>query len=343
MSVLADEVGVRAVRLIPPVALVAGLGLVGLQWHFVVNAYSSPNKPSADIQLNGLDLTIEPTPIEPSPFQFAPAPDTREVPIELAYGPKEEVVAAPIILGGAATLNGVATGPNGSWPFALVRLERHSDDGWAVTEVTADEFGHWSAPRLLGGRYRVRAWLAGQAAMRSSEVFFLGADEAKALVLELDGVDPQPRMRFAHRGDIELGGTGTVAVTVTTRTVDGDGVIEVSGLAGAIVGLVPTAEVTVAPGLASADGDGVARFVLTCQKLGTPTATVSHQGVAIAVDLPDCVAPPPAPTVPLSLTATATATTPAPAPATAPATAPAPAPAPGPAATGVGPAVTRRG
>lgn len=286
--------------------LVSGLGLMAWQWGAVSGAYTNPSAPAADIQLTGIDLAIETTPIGPSPYVAVPAPDTRAQSLDLAYEPPAAPRAEPTITGGRATLSGTVTLPDGPAGGATIRLERHTADGVALADVTAGPDGGWKAAAIQGGRYRVRAWLKGQATMTGSSVFFLGGDERRPLDFTLDPVDTTPRMSFSKKGDIYLGGTGTVAVSVKVRSVDDDGVAVTNGLAGAIITLAPTGSATLGPGTGApvpgasatvtADGDGVARFVLTCNALGPSTAVVTHQDQRMTVDLPACVPVPPPPT-----------------------------------------------
>ncbi len=286
--------------------LVSGLGLMAWQWGAVSGAYTHPSAPAADVQLTGIDLAVETTPVGPSPYLITPAPDTRAQSLELAYEPPAGPTAKPTITGGRATLSGTVTLPTGPAAGATIRLERHTPEGVAMADVTAGPDGTWKAGGIQGGRYRVRAWLKGQATMTGSSVFFLGGDERHPLDFALDPVDTTPKMSFSKKGDIFLGGTGTVAVSVKVRTVDDEGVAVTNGLAGAIITLTPTGSATLGAGTAApvpgasatatADGDGVARFVLTCNTLGTTSAVITHQDQRATVDLPACIPVPPPPT-----------------------------------------------
>lgn len=285
----------RPLRLLPPLALGLGAAAVASQWDLVTSAYAEPAAPAAEVAFGGLDLAVELTPVEPSPFWFAPAPDTRDVPIGLAYEVAEADPAPPLLTGGTALLKGTVTGPEGPLPGVVVRIERHTRHGMAATDVGTDGLGRWKVDGLAGGRYRVRAWVPGVATMADSAVFFLEEGEPRSLTFTLEPVDPTPRLRFDHRGEIQVGGTGTVAVSVTTRSVDQDGFVVVSGVAGAVVTLEVSGPATVASSPATADGDGVARFVVACTGPGSASATITHQAQSLPVTLPLCVAPPPPP------------------------------------------------
>lgn len=293
----------RAAKALLAVVLATGLAWIWLQRDFVVDAYAEPGRDAVDVRLDGLNLTIGLRPLAPSPYTVAAASDTRHVPTALAFsgedGPDERDAPhpPPSLRGGSARLSGVVTGPDGPLPFATVRIERHTSTGMATADLTTDGLGRWTATRLLGGRYRVRAWLAPELTMTESVVFFLADGQARPVDLQASRVDTEPTMTLVDAGDIYLGLSGTVAVSVTTRAVDDDGVIVVSGLAGAIVTVAPTAEVTATPSIATADGDGVARFVITCAALGSPDLLVQHEDDVRTFDLPDCV-PVPQPPAP---------------------------------------------
>ena len=283
-----------AARVILGAGLVAGLSLAWFNRHAVVEAYSpSPPEAAVDIKLSGLDLTVEPSPMPLSPYTVDPAPDTRDQPVSVTSDPEPVEPVAPLALaGGTAVLGGSVTGPEGPVPHATVRLERHTTAGISSHDVQAGDDGQWSATNLLGGRYRVRAWLVGEYTTAGSQVFFLNDDEPVTLDLAVESVDDVAGMSLVDGGDIYVGLTGTVAVTVTSQTVDTDGYVVVSGSAGAIVTLVPSAGVTVSPAPAIADADGVARFVVRCDRAGSMAAVARQDDNAVWFELPDCLTPP---------------------------------------------------
>jgi hypothetical protein len=287
---------VPAARVVLGAGLLAGLSLAWFQRHAVVDAYSLEADPAIDIRLSGVDLTVEASPVPRSPFLVDPGPDTRQQPITVTAD--HEQIEAPAELAfsaGSATLRGVVTGPDGPVPSAVVRLERHTTVGMTSDDVEADEGGQWSAPELLGGRYRVRAWLTGEYGTAGSEVLFLNEGQSLTLDLAVDPVEDRARLSLVDSGDIHVGFTGTVAVTVTRQSVDADGYVVMSGVPGAAVTLEPSAGVTVSPATASADPDGVARFVIRCEQAGAKFAVARHEAEATWYALPDCL---PTPTEP---------------------------------------------
>jgi hypothetical protein len=285
---------VLAARAALGAGIVAGLSLAWFHREVVLDAYALEPEPKVDIKLSGLDLTVEPSPVPRSPFVVEGPADTRDRTVTVTSDPEEDepppVVAS---IDGTAELSGLVVGPEGPVPFATVRLERHTTAGMSTHDVSADETGRWSSPDLLGGRYRVRSWLAGEYRTGQSHVLFVDDDEPLELDLEVEPVDEGAKLTFSDGGAIYVGLSGTVAVTVTQQSVDADGYVVVAGVPGAVVTLAASAGVTVSPPVAVADGAGVARFVVSCQRPGPMTGITSYGEEAVWVALPECLPPPP--------------------------------------------------
>src|SRR3954468_15484125 len=84
------------------------------------------------------------------------APDLTGVGLAAVAG-RTTTTSIPLGPGGA-TLNGTVTGPDGPVPSATVHIERLVGDASGSADVATQPDGTWTAPGLLGGRYRVRAW-----------------------------------------------------------------------------------------------------------------------------------------------------------------------------------------
>src|SRR5437899_6439356 len=67
---------------------------------------------------------------------------------------------APRVGPGPATIVGRVDGPDGPVPGAIVELDRWTGDRFASVQVPTAADGTWNVQHVLGGRYRVRAWLA---------------------------------------------------------------------------------------------------------------------------------------------------------------------------------------
>lgn len=337
----------------------------------VIDAYANEGRSSTAVQLGGVDLTVELTPIDSSPYEVIAAPDTRRVDVAPAFATEVALAVDPVvdpaadgsaadgpaadgraaddpaavvdgdqpsqppatpapapasplpIYGGTAKLSGRVAGPEGPAAFATVRLERHTSQGVVTKDLVADGDGRWGTARLLGGRYRVWAWAAHESlAMSGSQVFFLDHDANRETELALDLIDADPRVALTDGGNIYVGLSGTVAVSVTSETVDPDGRVVVRGLPGTVVTFNPSAGVSASTSVAVTDDDGVARFTLQCLTEGRSIVNVRHSADVReqptdpervhVFALPACVPipPPPAPSPTSPATQPATPETP---------------------------------
>ncbi|MEL7156663.1 MAG: carboxypeptidase regulatory-like domain-containing protein [Actinomycetota bacterium] len=317
----------RSVKVVVAALLVAGLGLVWQRHEPVLAAYErEPN--TERLQLRGVDLEQSLTDVGPSPYLIPVAADGRDRATALSVAEREPAAPPQVLtmLGGDAALTGSVAGPTGPQPGANVRIERHGPDGVSTADVVTDELGSWELTGVAGGRYRVRAWTDGGLTMERSVVFFLDDDGSRRLDLVLVEVASGPRAAFTTRGNVYLGLTASVAVSLTEHRVGADGVVEIAPLAGGKVTLTSPPGFTVTPAEASTDGSGVARFTVRCHRVGTAGANVGYLDWTGPVTLPPCVprpaepteTPPPDPAqsaIPLTRSGRAPAVAAAPAPA----------------------------
>jgi len=318
---------VRITKVLLGAVLLVALGLMWQYREPVLAAYQVDDEAAASIRFDGLDFELELAAVPPSPYQLVAAVDTRSVPGGVAAQPGlVEEQDPPAIKGGESTLSGFVRGPSGPVPGATVRIERDTSAGLASLDLRTNNTGRWAISSVLGGRYRLRAWSVEPEplAMASSQVLFVDDDRSTTVDLTVAAIDPTPRATFTHLGDIYVGLHGTVAASITTRSVGADGRINVTGLAGAVVTLSPPAGMTAAPGRAATDANGVARFELRCNRIGSGTGIVQYENRRAFFAMPSCVAQPPPPTT----TTTTTTPTPPPPPPPPPPTTPAPSPEP---------------
>lgn len=288
----------RLVKLILGVGLLVGLVAIGSQRDRVLAAYSDGDERPEKLAFAGLDLDVGLTPMGDSPYVVDRAPDSRTEAIGLTV--QTTLPPALTLSGGSAALSGIVMGPSGPVAGASVRIERHAGDGLAAADLVTDELGAYHLPAILGGRYRVRAWVGGQYTMTTSAVLFLRQGEVRALDLEIGPIDGQPQVGFTHRGDVYVGLTGSVAVSVTTRSIGADGLVDLNGIPGAVVGFSPSANVTANAAVVTANGAGVANFLIECHQPGPATATITYANLRATATLPNCRPVPaaPAPTEP---------------------------------------------
>jgi len=226
---------------------------------------------------------------------------------------------APVRSIGTAHLAGVVKGPNGPVPGAVVRLEHLVEDR-VTTDVVSGPDGHYDAPNIAGGRYRVHAFLAPTYAQAEPEVFFLNDGELRGLDLPVraygglalaNAMAPDPPVRDDP---------ATFVVRVANRTVDSNGIVRVRPVANATVQLVSATGFTLsgAPAVLT-DGSGDAAFTLVCTTPGANQVLLQVQATAAdapqsaTVTTPTCIdrAPPTTPVPPSSGSAPASSAPPA--------------------------------
>lgn len=297
----------RLVKLTLLGLIVASLTMMWSNRDFVVEAYQ-PTPNTLQVRLSGVDLAVTRSAIEPSPFLIPAAPDTRRATLPALTRP-EPSDADPLppveMTGGESRLNGTVVGPDGPVPGASVAIERHTSHGIGTLLVTTDEAGTWTAGRLPGGRYRVRAWLPGLMTTGGSEVRYVAEKESAEFTFSMWGVDPTPSLEFVHGGAIYESRTGEVAVVLSRRYVDDEGIVVTAPIAGGLITVEVTSEVTIASSPVQLTGsDGVARFTLSCTAQlpvlsqnaagqdggaqGAETLTASSGSLSASFALPGC-------------------------------------------------------
>jgi hypothetical protein len=185
----------------------------------------------------------------------------------------------PIRSTGTAHLSGTVTtaqGPApGPVPGAIVRLE-HLAGPTVTTDVVAGPDGHYDAPNIAGGRYRVRAFLAPNFAQTEPPVFFLADGEQRTLDLSMENFDGFTVTSADAPDPPALNQPATLAVRVATRRVDANGIVRVQPVPSAIVDLTGITGWSVSgppTGVTNANGD--VAFTLVCRTAGTTQVQIA--------------------------------------------------------------------
>ena len=194
----------RLVKALLFIAIVAGLSMLWSSRDYVIEAYQE--RPAGEqVTLSGVDLAITRSTIGQSPYVVPAAPDSRGEPVPaLAFSDVEGEFPEVVMAGGTARLSGLVTGPDGPVVGATVEIQRHTTDGVAMRRLSTGQTGEWSAPNLLGGRYRVRAWVSGMLAMGGSEVVYLAEDDTHRFEFALWGIDPTPTIELVSNDQLYL-------------------------------------------------------------------------------------------------------------------------------------------
>lgn len=247
---------------------------------------------------SGADTAVEPLPPPPSTSALAPT----TAPVDYSG------VALPGVASGRTTTTGVAMGPGQASlkgrvvtsegapvEGATVRIERLSGAGVATLDLLSVADGAWTVPGVLGGRYRIRAWRQPDMALVEPALVFLGASQEGAVELRLGrhfGTTPVPSVAPLKP---LVGEPTSLALQLTTRSVDTAGVVVGIPIAGATVELGGGAGWTVvAPNPTTTDAGGRARWQLICAGVGVqPLRLVVNGAEQFQLALPACGEPPP--------------------------------------------------
>jgi hypothetical protein len=210
--------------------------------------------------------------------------------VSLAGVPGKTTTSTAVIGPGKATLQGTVAGPDGPLPAASVHLERLVDGGMATLDVPTNPDGTWSAPNILGGRYRVRAFRAPDLALVKPALFFLTATESRALDIKVDrytgvvaigSIAPRPPL---------VGEPANLVVRVAQQSVDNTGVVRSVGVAGANVELVGSGQWRVeSPNPTLTDVNGDSFWQVRCRSAGVQQLALLVNGTdTLPLDLPAC-------------------------------------------------------
>jgi hypothetical protein len=223
-------------------------------------------------------------------------PDTRGVRLSpVVAQPKGGAPPLPVY-GGDASIRGLVNGPDGPVAGATVRIERWVGGRSGSITVNAGGDGRFSAPKLLGGRYRVRAWLQPNLTATESQVLFLAIDGSQDVNVDVNKFEGLQLQAGLDVSVINVDDNARVRALFTRAGVDDDGIV--------VGEPVPAAKIqlTSPPGL-SVTGDnpgttnenGFATWNVKCDKEGSYTVTLTTEGASTTYTLPTC-GPKPAPT-----------------------------------------------
>lgn len=201
---------------------------------------------------------------------------------------------------GRARLSGTVVGPDGPVPGAVVRVERLQDDAVVFKgDILTDADGKWRTGRLVGGRWRARAWRAPDLADVRPDTVYLEASQAKSLQLTLDRFGAPAVTASVAPDPPIVGAQANIALAVTTASVDAEGVVHSAPLPSFWVKLIgPTLAISGADS-APSGADGRVTFLVTCTAPGpSGVAAMLQSGASQPLTMPACTEPPPPPQPP---------------------------------------------
>ena len=278
--------------------LVAGLAYSYDNRDFVVDAYEIDDsddfvveeRPVADIS-DYIDLSkIRTIDYESADYIVR---DTRRVALPIPTA-GVETITEPKVQGGTGSVAGTVTFEGEPVPGAEVQVERIVGDLSSSITTTANAAGDFTVGTLLGGRYRIRAYLPPSLSMRNAEVLFLPDNgQAKDLQLSLSN---ESSSKFTGRfvGDVaRVGVNYTVAVEFRSAQVNDEGIIEDGPVPNELVAITVRKPLTVNGSiLQTSDATGIARFTVRCSKEGNGRITITSRNTDQNVTVPPCTVPP---------------------------------------------------
>jgi hypothetical protein len=196
---------------------------------------------------------------------------------------------------GRARLTGTVVGPDGPVPGATVRLERLQEDSVVFRgDIVTDAEGKWQSGRLVGGRWRARAWRAPDLADVRPETVFLEAGETRGLTLPLDRFDAPVVTAAIAPDPPPVSEPVNLRVAVMLPSVDGEGIVHSAPIPLLVVQLFAPNWLIESDNPQFTDGEGKVTWVVACIEAGPSGMFVSlPSGDLRAVDVAPCGVPPP--------------------------------------------------
>jgi hypothetical protein len=227
---------------------------------------------------------------EPDPLPSLPATTAAPDFSNIALAGVPGRTTTTIVLGpGRAGLKGTVAGPDGLIPGATVRIERLVGDAVAAAEVFTGPDGAWTAPGVLGGRYRVRAWRVPDLALTKPVVFFLGADEQRPVDLLVNRYSGTAVSGSMAPSPPLLDEPANLVVRVAQQSVDPTGVVRAAPISGVMVELVGSGDWRVDTENPSfTDFNGDVGWQVRCRSAGSQPLGVLVNGEAFPLTLPAC-------------------------------------------------------
>lgn len=281
----------RAVKVLLFAALVAGWWQMWTHHEFVASAYTDERAPLT-LELKGVGAVPVATERAISPYALVPPGSERAVTVAPAVeADSAEAMADPELTGGSVTLEGVVQLPDGT-PVAgaTIRIERFTVAGSAVGETVSGPDGTWQADGLLAGRLRVRAYAPNALATVESVVVVLSTAGRATIPLQVQAAAPSIQFDVAGPLGLAVGTNGTVAVVVSRELVDEEGRLVEIPLAGQpLLTTFSTPVRLLSADLVTTDEGGAARYLLTCDGVGTAVARPELDGERPTIQLPPCL------------------------------------------------------
>jgi hypothetical protein len=196
---------------------------------------------------------------------------------------------------GRARLGGTVTGPDGPVAGATVRLERLQDDAVVFRgDVATNEQGRWLSGRLVGGRWRIRAWRAPDLALVTPVIVFLEATQSTSLPIELKRYSGLSVAWAIAPDPPPIAAPANLVIAITRTSVDGDGVVRIAPFPNLPAQLFGPTWLIGGPNPQATDGNGRVSWMVACSAAGPQGMFITlFTGDIRPVNLAACGTPPP--------------------------------------------------
>jgi len=224
-------------------------------------------------------------------------PDTRSVVLQKVPGKQSGPQLG--VRGGQATISGGVTGPDGAVAGASVLIERFVGTLSTSVTVTTDDAGHFSIDSVLGGRYRVRAWLQPSLATLEPPTAFVADGGHLNFDISVERYDAMRLQVMAGAATMRIGDPAPVDALLVQESVDSQGIIRSVGVSGVAITLSSKSAVMIGtPNPSTTGPGGRSQWQVTCQGTGTVSVTASaaasgsgsagSSSITATAELPPC-------------------------------------------------------
>jgi hypothetical protein len=219
----------------------------------------------------------------------------------VALAPVETKTTTTVNQGpGRSRLVGRVVGPDGPVAEAVVRVERLQGDSVVFRgDVATNAEGRWETGKLVGGRWRVRAWKVPDLALVEPASLFLEAGQVKSLDLGVDRFGGSTIKASVAPDPPPVGEPAHVVVSVTRAGVDAEGIVRYAPVANLPIELFAPNWYIASQNPQATDAEGRATWLAGCAFAGPSGMFVTLlTGEVKPIALAPCAGEPPTTTTP---------------------------------------------
>ncbi len=210
-------------------------------------------------------------------------------------GSPVEAQAPEVELGGGdVTISGTVRGLGLESGLAVVVLERVAAGGTASATFLAGEDGQYQATGLLGGAYRIRAYVPGELASAGAQVAFVPAGSDVTADLAVSRPSDYRRVEVAQP-QLWVDGRTTFSFVVGQESVDDQGRLTVAPVGGLVMRVSVLGADLLSADTVVTNQQGSGSVTVTCPSTGPVTLVLDNVAFTHRTSLGRCAVPPPPP------------------------------------------------